>query len=182
MNLREKLRSRWQLFTVLVVALVLAIGVGPSVASHLKVRSSDIVNGQVKTPDLHNNDVTSKKLHQGAVTGRTIRDHGVGRADLGRHAITAQAYVSINGDGTVDESRSMHIGDANLSHPMTGHYCVRDLPFVPRVATPALSGPGLDIAVVPNPDFICPGGTQLLIRVFSNNGSAYDAAYSLVVF
>jgi hypothetical protein len=181
MELRQKLRSHWQLVTVLTVALVLAIGVGPSVASHLKVRSSDIVNGQVKTPDLHKYDVTNQKLHKGAVNGRTIRDHGVGRADLGRHAITAQAYAYVTEDGTVDESRSMHVGDANVSQPSIGQYCVDGLPFDPNavVATSVFAGPAM--TVLPDPDGTCPNGTQLLMRSFVN-GSAASTDFMFVAF
>lgn len=51
------------------LALLLAVsGGGVAMANHLKVRSGDIVNGQVKTADLHKRTVTSGKIKGKAVT------------------------------------------------------------------------------------------------------------------
>jgi hypothetical protein len=49
---------------------------------------------------------------------------------------TARAYALVNGNApgsanTVDESHSMNITDANVTHPFTGTWCFNGLPFTP---------------------------------------------------
>ncbi len=80
------------------VAFVMAFGGGTAYASHLVVRSDDIVNGEVKTVDLANGSVTSAKIRDGhvatadvapnAVTGAQVADGSLTGADVGDGSLT----------------------------------------------------------------------------------------------
>jgi hypothetical protein len=65
---------------------------------------------------------------------------------------TAAAYARINADGTVNTDFAQGISSANVSHPATGIYCLRNLGFQPRAvvgtgpATIASDGAGGFIA------------------------------------
>jgi hypothetical protein len=59
------------------VALFFALSGTGAYASHLVVRSSDIVNGQVKAVDLRNGAVKNAKIGAGAVTGGKIAANAV---------------------------------------------------------------------------------------------------------
>jgi hypothetical protein len=169
MRIREKLRDRWQLVTVTVLALVLAIGVGPTVAAQLRVKSNDIVNGQVKSPDLHKSAVTNEKLNRGAVTSAKLRDGSVGQIDLGPQVIAPRAYAYVQEDGSVRSSLSRNFGAHNVvASDIPGIYCIHDLPFTFRHATvtgTALRQAGLELPSNPP----CPSDTQ--VQVFLQNQS-----------
>lgn len=47
---------------------------------------------------------------------------------------TADAFARIAADGTVNTAVSKGVTDANVSHPATGIYCLRDLSFQPKIA------------------------------------------------
>lgn len=65
------------------VALFVALGGGGfAVASHLVVRSSDIVNGEVKTPDLATDAVTSAKVKNGEVKAHDLATDAVTNRNL----------------------------------------------------------------------------------------------------
>ena len=79
-------------------AFVMAFGGGTAYASHLVVRSDDIVNGEVKAVDLANGSVTSAKIRDGdvatvdlapdAVTGAQVADGSVSGADVAAGSLT----------------------------------------------------------------------------------------------
>ena len=60
------------------VAIATLFGSGSAVATHLVVRSSDIVDGEVRTADLGNGAVTNKKIANDAVTGAKINETTLG--------------------------------------------------------------------------------------------------------
>jgi hypothetical protein len=76
----------------------MAFGGGTAYASHLVVRSDDIVNGEVKTVDLANGSVTSAKLRDGdvatvdlapdVVTGVQVTDGSLSGADVAAGGLT----------------------------------------------------------------------------------------------
>ncbi|MQA74186.1 MAG: hypothetical protein GEU88_07595 [Solirubrobacterales bacterium] len=68
------------------MAIFIALG-GTATASHLVVRSSDIVDGQVKTPDLGAQAVTTNKLAPNSVGGGRVADGSLTGADIADESI-----------------------------------------------------------------------------------------------
>jgi hypothetical protein len=174
MTLQTKLKERWPIVTVTVVALLLAVGVGPTVASHLKVRSGDIVNNQVKTQD----------LHRAAVSSGKIRNHGVSRTDLGGGVVAARGYALITGGGDVDASLSRNISDADVSHPGDGLYCIDGLPFAPRhVSLTSARGQYFAMGASLNGDFTGCHGKQVGIVVgYPSTGEMANADFMVTLY
>lgn len=129
-GLSPRERGRIQLAAAIVLAVTVVLSVGPAVATHLVVRSSDIVNGQVKAVDLGLGAVTTGKVANGAITSSKIRDDGVTRADLAPGVVAARAFGTIWWPGTI-VSNSQNFSAANVSRPSTGQYCIFGLPFTP---------------------------------------------------
>lgn len=50
------------------------------------------------------------------------------KGDTGE-AGSAAAFAYINSNGSVDETRSSNVTDANVTRPVTGTYCISGLPF-----------------------------------------------------
>ena len=90
------------------LALVIALGTGTAYAANT-VRSSDIVDGQVKTVDIgasavstgkiHDGAVRSSDIHASAVTGSKILDGAVRAADVANDSLTLAdlAGAAVNG-------------------------------------------------------------------------------------
>lgn len=89
MHLIEAVKSRSALVVGTAVVVVIGLWTVPTVASHLVVRSTDIVNGQVKTPDLGSSAVTKPKLAPNAKAMWAIVDTTVGVSGAG--VIVAQS-------------------------------------------------------------------------------------------
>lgn len=90
------------------LALVIALSAGTAYAANT-VRSSDIVDGQVKNADIGANAVSTGKIHDGAVTksdiragavdGTKILDGAVGASDVANGSLTLSdlAGAAVNG-------------------------------------------------------------------------------------
>src|SRR5262245_40655263 len=70
------------------VAFVMAFGGGTAYATHLVVRSDDIVNGEVKTVDLATGSVTSAKIRDGRVANVDLAPDAVTGAQVADGSIT----------------------------------------------------------------------------------------------
>jgi len=112
--------AKWRPSPSMVVAmLALFVALGGSALAvkkgGLKIRSKNIVNGQVKTPDLANNGVTSVKIRNGQVQAPDIGPGAVGSLALAPGSVGGSALApgsvgsqhvqdnSLNG-GDIDES------------------------------------------------------------------------------
>ncbi|MPZ61714.1 MAG: hypothetical protein GEU93_10540 [Propionibacteriales bacterium] len=168
---------------MVVLAAVVSIGAwgGPAIATHLTVRTGDIVNGQVKTPDLGKGAVTRPKVANQAINSPKLKDGGVLRKDLGNGVVAARALALVNADGTVDAARSKNIAASAVTNPQTGIYCV-DLPFTPLSAQ---TTPHANINTTMNVslafDFGGCAGTEVSISTRNSTGLV-DRAFMIVIF
>lgn len=159
--------------------LFLSAFAAPVAANHLLVRSSDIVNGQVRTPD----------LAPGAVTNAKIADKAVRRAQLAPGVVAARAYGTIWWPGT-SVTNSRNLSTANVSHPATGIYCISGLNFTPTLAVGSSTNEwnaGRSFVSIWNADGSqtqgCPTGTQIQVRLYSVGGSTLvDSNFSIVIY
>lgn len=98
-----------------------------------------------------------------AVTSGKLADEAVTDAKLAPEAGGVAAYAYVNDDGTVTNTRSKGIADANVVKSTDpGRYCLKDLPFEPRSAHasgPAVFGGGPDVIVT---TFARAGGTLFI--------------------
>jgi hypothetical protein len=111
------------------VAFVMAIGGGTAYASHLVVRSDDIVNGQVKTVDLGSGAVTSPKIRDGqvstldlapdAVTGAQVADGSLTGADVASGGLSG-ADIADGSIGGLDLATSSVSGTDVADSSITG--------------------------------------------------------------
>ena len=107
----KKVRSRLTFANVAsAIALFLALSTGAAFASHERIFSNDIVNGEVKRPDIAagavgegkvaGGAITRPKLAAGAVTGAKVADNTLTGADVqegtlaGVNASTLEGYPS----------------------------------------------------------------------------------------
>jgi hypothetical protein len=81
------LDRRMLVFTLAVVALVLAMTTAAYAVGANSVNSRAIINGQVKTVDLAKNSVNSAKLADGKVKGIDLADGSVGTTDIADGAV-----------------------------------------------------------------------------------------------
>lgn len=82
------LRSKATLAKVcVVVILAIALTSGTAYAAG-KIRSKDIVNGQVKTVDLANNGVTTAKILDGTITSGDLGQNSVGSIAVTNNSLT----------------------------------------------------------------------------------------------
>jgi hypothetical protein len=86
--MRRKLHSRRPSHATVVayLALFVALATGGAYAANT-IRSTDIVNGEVKTPDLASLGVTNPKLSNGAVTSAKVLNNSLTGADLAPSAL-----------------------------------------------------------------------------------------------
>ncbi|MGH3011515.1 MAG: hypothetical protein ACRDMY_06715 [Gaiellaceae bacterium] len=81
------LRAHARANLVAYLALFFALSGTGAYASHLVVRSSDIVNGGVRAVDLRNGAVTRQKLAANAVNGPKIATNAVGGTEIATGAV-----------------------------------------------------------------------------------------------
>ncbi|MQA74193.1 MAG: hypothetical protein GEU88_07630 [Solirubrobacterales bacterium] len=97
MPLSRRIRNYIRHNVLGVVAIFIALG-GTATASHLVVRSSDIVDGEVRNPDIRAGAVTAKKLAPDAIPANPctsfcfggspkIANRAVGRSEIGLWAV-----------------------------------------------------------------------------------------------
>jgi hypothetical protein len=141
-ELARSLRRRFRLLAGGVLALTLGLSVAPVAASHLVVRTSDIVNGAV----------TTSKLRNGAVNTAKLARNTQGVALAGAHFNAFQS-------GTIVFSWFNRFGGAPIVTRLgTGRY---------RVAFPGLEGKlGLDAIVVAMPSL----GAAFSVRQMDSGG------------
>src|SRR3954447_3756646 len=77
----------------LLLALVIALGAGTAYAANT-VRSSDIVDGQVKNADIGANAVSTGKINDGAVTSNDIRTGSVRSSEIAAAAVGASEVAN----------------------------------------------------------------------------------------
>ncbi len=175
----QRSRRRLRIATIGLLLLVLAGFAAPVAADHLVVRSSDIVNGQVKTPDLAADAVTNTK----------IADEAVGQAQLRPGLVAARAYGTIWWPGT-SVTNSRNLSAANVTHPATGIYCISGLNFTPTLAVGSSTNEwnaGRSFVSIWNADGSqtqdCAAGTQIEVRLYTVGGSTLvDSNFSIVVY
>lgn len=112
------------------------------------------------------------------ITSARIKDHTIKVVDINPNAIAKirgirPAYATVSSTGTV--SNALRVTQAMVSHPGTGFYCFKGLPFVPKNAQVTLvdpfpSGFSVDMSVrvqlgTISGAFGCPAGTQVLVTV-----------------
>ena len=98
------------------------------------VKTKTIKNGAVSGPKLKAGAVTSDKLADGAVTNGKIANGAVNAAKLAPGTLEPVAYATVNQDGSVDESTSKGVTDANVVED-SGVYGFRGLAFTPKLVT-----------------------------------------------
>jgi len=96
-----------------VLALVMAIGLGP--ASALVGRDS-VTSGDVKNRTLKGADI-----RKGAVRSVALRDRGVRVRDLATGVFGSRAYGRVAPDGALSRSKNV----AAVTRPATGIYCIQ---------------------------------------------------------
>lgn len=119
----DAIRSKATVLNVSILfVLVLVLSTGTAYAAG-KVRSKDIVNGQVKTVDLGNDAVTAQKILDGTITsadlasgsvnGTAILDDSITNADLGTDSVGAIEIAdnTVDGGEIVNES----IGQSDIA-------------------------------------------------------------------
>ena len=117
---------------IALVALFVALG-GSSYAA-IKIGSAQIANNSVKSVDLKNKGIAKKDLSPKAIAALAGQKGDQGeKGDKGDPGApgTAVAYAYVNADGSVDESRSKGIADANVV-ANGGIYGFRGLGFEPK--------------------------------------------------
>ena len=99
------------------LALLIATSTGVSYAA-VKIRSQNIVNGQVKTVDLAKNAATSVKIKNGQVMGADLGAGSVTGAKVKDGSLTPVDLLlgSLTGDQVADDS----LGDADLATGSVG--------------------------------------------------------------
>lgn len=145
------------------LALLLAVsGGGVAMANHLKVRSGDIVNGQVKTPDLHKRAVTSAKIKPKAVTAGK---RAAGPQVRVQESAIGSGYPIPTNTGTTIAFNIQDFDTGGLWSP-----AAPDRLRIKRAGTYLLVGDGVWNSQ--------PGGTErnLCIRAQTSGGSYLDGA------
>jgi hypothetical protein len=111
------LDRRMLVFTLAVVALVLAMTTAAYAVGANSVNSRAIINGQVKTVDLAKNSVNSAKLADGKVKGIDLADGSVGSKDLADGSV-GTTDIADGGVGPEDISESA-VGSSQLGQILT---------------------------------------------------------------
>jgi hypothetical protein len=116
-----RIRSHVRRNLVAYLALIIALSSGGAYASHLVVRSSDIVNGAVKTVDLGRGAVKAEKLGRGAVTGAKVLNGSLTEADLATlpHAKARQTSAQSIPNNNVSASNKVNLDQLEFGSGLT---------------------------------------------------------------
>lgn len=97
------------------------------------IRNNTIAGADVKNGSLLSKDFKAGQLPAGATGAPGAAGAKGDKGDTGAPgaAGTARAYAFVNSDGSVDESRSKGVSDANVVGA-ANTYCFKDLPFTPH--------------------------------------------------
>ena len=85
------------------LALIIALGAGTAYAANT-VRSSDIVDGQVRNADIGAGAVSTGKIHDGGVTRTDIHDNAVRGAKVANESLTLADFAGAATNGAVSLS------------------------------------------------------------------------------
>lgn len=137
----------------LIAAIVAAIVAASSATAALVITSANIKNGTIQSVDISAKAKRALKGNrgsrgpqgnpgpagpqgapglQGAPGPQGAPGEKGARGEQGPSG--TKAYARIAADGTVDPTYAKGITTANVSHPTTGVYCLRNLGFQPKVA------------------------------------------------
>jgi Collagen triple helix repeat (20 copies) len=183
----KKLVTRFPRVSPAVVVAMLALFVALTGAA-VATTSALITGKQIKDNSITGADVKNKSLRPNDFTGSVRGARGpagpagaqgpqgaqgppgpTGPAgqkgdtgERGPEGPTAKAYAHIAADGTVNPTLSKGITSANVSHPATGIYCLRNLGFQPKIA---LGNAGASIRIVDpsSPTGFVPAGFDTII-------------------
>jgi Collagen triple helix repeat (20 copies) len=205
----------------LIAAIVAAIVAASSATAALVITSANIKNGTIQSVDISAKAKRALKGNrgsrgpqgnpgpagpqgapglQGAPGPQGAPGEKGARGEQGPSG--TKAYARIAADGTVDPTYAKGITTANVSHPATGVYCLRNLGFQPKVAVgnagasirldPSSGYVAADfdtivstaVLVVPNPDQFAfcdtePGPSQASVRIYlyQTGADAPDAGF-----
>lgn len=121
---------------------------------------TDVKNGSLGTVDVKNGSLLSKDFKAGQLVAAAPGARGP-QGPVGE-AGTARAYALVNSDGSVDESRSKGVSDANVSAD-SNTYCFSGLSFTPKNAMVTLLESYKDVMVEM-------GACQFRVVIGSANG------------
>jgi hypothetical protein len=173
------MRSRTALVVGVAVVVVFGLWTVPTVASHLTVRSKDIVNGHVKTPDVATGAVTKRKVRNGAIAKSKLAPSArvmwavvnTEPGGLGAGVIVAQSGgITVVDQGTFAGQRLRFPrsvqGKAIVATPITSTLGSPDGASTVKVAP---CGPG----PLSGPEFACgsPGSVNELVAIGHNGGA-----------
>jgi hypothetical protein len=162
-----------------VVALFVALG-GSAYAANT-VRSTDIVDGEVRTADIAARSVTTAKIVDGAVNGAKVNEASLGQVPLAAKAANALGAV-VNPNGTLagaaqSGTTSTHVGAAN-----SGTYTVRFGRNLGNCA--AVAALGNNQNNVPNPGEIGASlsfDDSVIVQTRTSAGAPADNGFELIV-
>lgn len=189
---------------VALLALFVAMGGSVYAASTINgktVKKNTLPGNRVKTSSLPGNKlkqktVTGNRLKNDTITGTQINEATLGTVPSATTATTATtalsasppAYAHINADGSVDSANSHNIGNANVTHPEEGVYCLTGLTVKPHVILAEVDskdGPGVTEASVFSNGFACPPGANAEIVTYEPDTiefTDYFGGFYVVIF
>jgi hypothetical protein len=134
MKISQRIRPSASMIVACVALFVALGGVGYAAVT---IGSAQIQNNAVRSVDIKNRGVAKKDLSKKAVKALKGQKGAPGaKGDQGATGSdgTALAYAYVNSDGTVDETRSKGIADANVATGggFSGIYGFRGLGFTPK--------------------------------------------------
>ena len=180
---------------VAMLALFVAL-TGSAVAT----TSALITGNQIKNNSITGRDVKNKSLtprdFRGSVRGpRGLRgltgaagpagpQGPAGPAGAAGAPGSAVAYARINADGTVDETNSKNIADANVTKPGAGTYCFVSLSFTVHAVSVAPDAYGPTDGILVNPTFhgatpygLCGNNPRVRTTTVAAPGTPSDHAF-----
>lgn len=131
MNKPHRIRPSASLIVACLALFVALGGVGYAATT---INSAQIQNNAIKSVDIKNRGIATKDLSKKAVNALKGQKGDPGaKGDAGAPGAdgSAVAYAYVNSDGSVDETRSKGIADANVV-PDGGIYGFRGLGFSPK--------------------------------------------------
>lgn len=203
----ESRRSRRRLGIVAggLAVMMLSLNMGPVVASHLNVRTSDIANKAVTTKKLDNGAVKPKKIKNNAVKTNKIRNGAVTDPKLGSGAVTSpkiadravsstkiaqfvpgMAVAGVDADNfgggtTVHNWFNRFGGQPTVSRTGTGAYTITFPGLQGRL------GPSAIVQVTPKGtvgfarQFFGGNNNEVIIRTYDAAGTLTDMTFNLTV-
>ena len=120
---------------VAMLALFVALSGTAVATTSALITGRQIKNGSITGLDVKNKSLTPRDFvvrcaARAVLRGLTGPPQGApGAAGASGAPGSAVAYARVNADGTVDETNSKNVADANVTHPEAGVYCFVGLAF-----------------------------------------------------